>query len=138
MVWLDANRLGFLPATGAHPQAHIFDRSLRKLGGFDNCAASTSLLVGEVIVGVGKGRLTVADLPNGPTRVVHQLQSPQLFAMAALPGATQISPGPPEDTNLPVVPLATGAAGMVVLAVSSSSARHGEQAPMPRPRTERG
>jgi hypothetical protein len=45
MVWLDANRLGFLPATGAHPQAHIFDRSLRKLGGFDNCAASTSLLV---------------------------------------------------------------------------------------------
>ena len=76
MVWLNANRIGFFPAAGAHPRARIFDSSLRELGGFDNWAASTSLLMGGVIVGLGEGRLTVADLPNGPTRVVEQFESP--------------------------------------------------------------
>jgi hypothetical protein len=87
MVWLNANRIGFFPAAGSHPRARIFDSSLRELGGFDNWAASTSLLMGGVIVGLGEGRLTVADLPNGPTRVVEQFESPQMFALVALPRA---------------------------------------------------
>jgi hypothetical protein len=139
MVWLDADRLGFFPAPGAHPRAHIFDSSLRELGGFDNWAASTSLLVGEVIIGLGQGRLTTAALPNGPTRAVEQLQSAQTIAMAALAGATQISPlpqatqtpapppgatpvpqaappVPPGDADLPILPFAAAAAAMVVLA----------------------
>jgi hypothetical protein len=137
MVWLNANRLGFFPAAGAHRRAHIFDSSLRELGGFDDWAASTSLLMGEVIVGVGQGKLTVADLPNGPTRVIEQFESPQMVALAALPGATQLSPlpqaarapappgatplpqaappGSPGGTDVPVLPLAAGAAAMVVL-----------------------
>jgi hypothetical protein len=138
MVWLNADRLGFFPAPGAHPQATIFDSSLRELGGFDNWAAATSLLVGEVIIGLGQGRLTAADLPNGPTRVLQQFQSPQTSAMAALPGATQMLPQPqatrapappgaipvsqatppvpPGDANLPILPLAAGAAAMALLA----------------------
>jgi hypothetical protein len=137
MVWLNANRVGFFPGPSAHPRARIFDRSLRELGGFDNWAASTSLPIGEVIVGLGQGRLTAADLPNGPTRVVEQFESPQTFALAALPGATQVSPLPqaarapappgatpvPQDappvspggTDVPVLPLAAGAAAMVLL-----------------------
>jgi hypothetical protein len=138
MVWLNANRLGFFPGQGAHRRAHIFDSSLRELGGFDDWAASTSLLMGEVIVGVGQGRLTVADLPNGPTRVVEQFESRQMVALAALPGATQLSPlpraarapAPPGATpvpraarpwllggaDVPILPLAAGAAAIVVLA----------------------
>jgi hypothetical protein len=139
MVWLNADRLGFFPAPGAHPRAHIFDSSLRELGGFDNWAASTSLLVGEVIIGLGQGRLTTATLPNGPTRVVEQLQSSQTIAMAALAGATQLSPppqatqppapppgptpvsqaappAPPGDADLPILPFAATAAAMVLLA----------------------
>jgi hypothetical protein len=65
MVWLNANRLGYFPGPGTHPQAHIFDRSLRELGGFDNWTASTTLPMGEGIIGLGTGRLTAADLPNG-------------------------------------------------------------------------
>jgi hypothetical protein len=138
MVWLNADRIGFFPAAGAHPRARIFDSSLRELGGFDNWAASTSLLMGGVIVGLGEGRLTVADLPNGPTRVVEQFESPQMFALAALPGATPVSPLPqaarapappgatpvpqaappvsPGGADVPVLPLAAGAVAMVLLA----------------------
>jgi hypothetical protein len=146
MVWLNTNRLGFFPTPGAHPRARIFDRSLRELGGLDDWVASTSLLVGKVLVGLGQGRLTTANLPNGPTRLLQQLQSPQMIAMAALPGATRISPpsqaarapappgpapappgaapvpqpatpAPPGDAEFPVLPLAAGAAAMVLLAV---------------------
>jgi len=94
--------------------------------------------MGGVIVGLGEGRLTVADLPNGPTRVVEQFESPQMFALAALPGATPVSPlpqaarapappgatpvpqgGPPVSpggADVPVLPLAAGAVAMVLLA----------------------
>jgi hypothetical protein len=138
MVWLNVNSIGFFPTAGAHPRARIFDRSLRELGGFDNWAAFTSLPVGEGIVGLGQGRLTMADLPNGPTRVAAQFEGPQIVALAALPGATQISPLPratrppappgappaPETarvsiggTDVPVLALAAGAAALVLLAI---------------------
>jgi hypothetical protein len=138
MVWLNANRIGFFPAAGSHPRARIFDSSLRELGGFDNWAASTSLLMGGVIVGLGEGRLTVADLPNGPTRVVEQFESPLMFALVALPGPTQVAPLPqaarapappratpvpqgappvsPGGADVPLLPLAAGAVAMVLLA----------------------
>jgi hypothetical protein len=135
MVWLNANRIGFFPTPGADPRARIFDSSLRELGGFDNWAATTSLSVGEGVVGLGQGRLIVADLPNGPTREVELVDGPLMSALAALPGPTQISPLPrpprapappgaaPEarvsiaGAEVPVLTLAAGAAAMVLLAV---------------------
>jgi hypothetical protein len=138
MVWLDADRIGFVPRPGENARAIIFDRSLRELGGFDEWNAWTSLVVGDVMIGLGQGRLSVADLPNGPTRVLQQFESPQTIAMAALPGATQISPlpqatrapappgvtpvpqaAPPVsagDADPPILPLAAGAAAIVLLA----------------------
>jgi hypothetical protein len=159
MVWLNANRIGFFPAAGAHPRARIFDNSLRELGGFDNWAASTSLLMGEAIVGLGEGRPTVADLPNGPTRVVEQFESRQMFALAALPGATEVSPrpqaarapAPPGATPVPQAapPVSPGApmspssrsppapSQWCCSRVSFSSAVRGEESPMPRTRVDR-
>jgi hypothetical protein len=156
MVWLNANRIGFFPTAGAHPQARIFDSSLRELGGFDNWAASTSLPMGEVIVGLGQGRLTMADLPNGPTRVVEQFDSPLLFALTALPGATHVSPVPratrppappgaaPEarvsigGAEVPVLTLAAGAAAMVLLASLFLFGMARRRRPEPRTGADRG
>jgi hypothetical protein len=137
MVWLSADRIGFFPAGGTKPRASIFDGSLRELGGFGEWAASTSLLVGDVIVGLGQGKLSVADLPNGPTRVVEQFESPQTFALAALPGTTQIlalpkatpvpappgaapvpqaaPPEPPRKVDRPILALAASAAALALL-----------------------
>ena len=115
--------------------------------------------MGEVIVGLGQGRLTVADLPNGPTRVVEQFESPQMVALATLPGATQVSPLPqaartpsppgatpvPQDappvspggTDVPVLPLAAGAAAVVLLAGVFLFSRARRGSPMPRTRIDR-
>jgi hypothetical protein len=94
MVWLNADRVGFFPAYGTS-QAVIFDTSLRQLGGIDQWAASTTLRVGDGIIGLGQGTLSVAELPNGPARVLQQFQSPETYALAALPGTTQVLPRAP-------------------------------------------
>jgi hypothetical protein len=109
MVWLTADRVGFFPADHATPRALIFDRSLRQQGGIEGWAASTTLLVGDGIVGLGQGTLSVAELPNGPARVLQQFQSSETLALAALPGATQVlpqapatqAPAPPGTTPVP-------------------------------------
>jgi hypothetical protein len=109
MVWLTFDRVGFFPADHAVPRATIFDTSLRRLGGIDQWAAATTIVVGDGIVGLGQGKLTVAELPNGPARVLQQFQSPQTFALAALPEATLLvprahavqAPAPPGATPAP-------------------------------------
>ena len=107
MVWLTSDRVGFFPADHGVPRAVVFDSSLRRLGGIDQWTASTTLVVGDGIVGLGQGKLRVADLPNGPARVLQQFQSPETFALAALPGTTQLVPRP--ATPAPVPPGATPA-----------------------------
>jgi hypothetical protein len=106
MVWLTSDRVGFFPADSGNPGAVIFDSSLRQLGGIEGWAASTTLLVGDAIVGLGQGKLSVAELPNGPARVFQQFQSPQTFALAFLPGAPQVLPRAPA-TQAPAPPGAT-------------------------------
>jgi hypothetical protein len=119
MVWLDQDRIGFFPWSGDNARAIILDRSLHELGGMNNWSAWTSLLVGHVVIGVGQGRLSMADLPNGPIRVLQQFESPQTLALAALPGVTpalRARPDPPGDTSLPILPLAASAAAIALLA----------------------
>jgi len=118
MVWLDSDRVGFFPAYGAS-RAVIFDRSLRQLGGINQWAASTTLPVGDGIVGLGQGNLSVAELPNGPVRVLQQFQSPETFALAALPGTTQVptaaEPATGKDATLPIPLLAAATATLALL-----------------------
>jgi hypothetical protein len=117
MVWLSSDRVGFFPADSGNPGAVIFDRSLRRLGGIDRWAASTTLLVGDAVAGLGQGKLSVAALPNGPARVFQQFQSPQTFALAALPRATQVlrAAEPREDAALPIPFLAATTATLALL-----------------------
>ena len=121
MVWLDHDRIGFFPWSGDNARAIIFDRPLHELGGINNWSAWTSLLVGDVTIGVGQGRLSMADLPNGPARVLQQFESPQTIALAALPGITlvpapHVAPLATGDADLPILPLAAGAAAIALLA----------------------
>jgi hypothetical protein len=83
MVWLTSDRVGFFPADGATPGAVIFDSSLRQLGGIDQWAASTTLVVGDGIVGLGQGKLTVA---------AAQRTSP---SPPAIPKPAELRPGRP-------------------------------------------
>jgi hypothetical protein len=119
MVWLTSHRVGFFPADHGAPRAMIFDRSLRELGGIDQWAASTTLLIGNDVVGLGQGKLSVADLPNGPARVLQQFQSSETFALAALPGATEVplaaEPEAREDAALPILLLAATTATLALL-----------------------
>jgi hypothetical protein len=110
MVWLDHDRIGFFPWSGENARAIIFDRPLHELGGINNWSAWTSLLVGDVMIGVGQGGLTMADLPNGPARVLQQFESPQTIALATLPGITlvpapHVAPLATGDADLPILPL---------------------------------
>lgn len=122
MVWLDTDRFGFFPGGGDNDRAIVFDRSLRELGGFDDWSASTTLLVGDIVVGVGWGRFSVAELPNGPPRTARHFESPETFALAAIPGVTPVlgkarSQPPSEGTSQKEI--AEGDATTVPIAASA-------------------
>lgn len=122
MVWLDHDRIGFFPWSGENARAIIFDRPLHELGGINNWSAWTSLLVGDVMIGVGQGGLTMADLPNGPARVLQQFErSGRPLTLAALPGVT-LAPAPraaqpetPGEAGLPILLLAATAVAIALL-----------------------
>jgi hypothetical protein len=120
MVWLDQDRIGFVPWRGDNARSIIFDRRLRELGRIDNWSARTSLPVGDVIIGLGQAGLSMADLPDGPTRVLQQFESSgQPLALAALPEVTPALRAAQRETtgdaDLPILALATSAAAIALL-----------------------
>jgi hypothetical protein len=82
VAWLDDQRLAYLPGGGDDDRARVYDTSMREIGGFDGWNTSEVTVVGETAYGMGWGQLLAADLPQGPLRVLRELDSPETAAFA--------------------------------------------------------
>ena len=97
-VWIDDDRLAYLPGGGDHEVAHVYAAdTLHELGSFDGWYTSSSAIVDGQAVGVGWGVMFRAALPNGPSERLGRLESPDTFAFDTVVGDVRVQPTPPPD-----------------------------------------
>jgi hypothetical protein len=84
VVWLPRGRLAFLSDGG---RAFVFDRGLRRVATLEGWVSSRGIAVAGSAYGVAWGRLVVAPLGGGATRLLRELGSPETYAIAHVPGA---------------------------------------------------
>lgn len=110
-VWVDEERVVYLPGGGDHDVAHVYDAaSMQEVGRFAGWYSSEGLVVDGVAFGVGWGTMFRAELPRGPAERIARLESPETFAFAGVEGNVHVDP--------PAAPDAGDGAGVRVAAAT--------------------
>ena len=82
-LWLDRRRFAFVPSGGDSDDARVYDTRLRVLDEFD-LDASDVVRAGNVLYGLGGGKVLQFSLPRGRAGTLRRFLSPETHALAAV------------------------------------------------------